>query len=110
MFGVRGEAFSTWSYSLVKLNARIIEAQGKPFPAWRLHDLRRTMRSDLGRLGIPPHVAELAINHVKGGVEGIYDRHKYRPRSAARWRCGPIMWRPSSRVDRLTFACCILLR
>ena len=23
------------------------------------------------------HIAELAINHVKGGVEAIYDRHRY---------------------------------
>ena len=24
-----------------------------------------------------PHVAEMAINHVRGGVEAIYDRHRY---------------------------------
>ena len=35
------------------------------------------MRTGLGKLGVPPHVAELAINHVKGGVEAIYDRHRY---------------------------------
>jgi len=34
-------------------------------------------RSGLGMLGVPPHVAELAINHVKGGVEAIYDRYRY---------------------------------
>jgi hypothetical protein len=61
----------------VKLNARIVEAEGKPLTAWRLHDLRRTMRTNLGKLGVQPHVAELAINHVKGGVEAIYDRHRY---------------------------------
>ena len=62
---------------MVKLHARILEGEGRMLPPWRLHDLRRTMRSGLGRLGIPPHVAELAINHVKGGVEGVYDRHTY---------------------------------
>lgn len=77
VFGLRGKAFSAWSYNSLRLNARIVEAQGKSLVPWRLHDLRRTMRSNLGKLGIPPHVAELAINHVKGGVEGIYDRHKY---------------------------------
>ena len=77
VFGRRGGAFSTWSLSVAKLNTRILEAEGKALPPWRLHDLRRTMRSNLGKLGVPPHVAELAINHVKGGVEGIYDRHKY---------------------------------
>jgi integrase len=79
VFGTRGGAFSAWSYSTVKLNARIIEAECRPLAPWRLHDLRRTMRTGLGRVGVQPHIAELAINHVKGGVEGIYDRHKYQP-------------------------------
>jgi integrase len=77
VFGVRGGAFSAWSYSTVKLNARIVEAEGKPLTPWRLHDLRRTMRTNLGKLGVPPHIAELVINHAKGGVEAIYDRHRY---------------------------------
>jgi integrase len=77
VFGVRGGAFSAWSYSTVKLNARIVEAEGKSVAGWTLHDLRRTMRTNLGKLGVQPHIAELAINHVKGGVEGIYDRHRY---------------------------------
>jgi integrase len=77
VFGHRRNGFATWSFSVVKLNARIVEAEGKPLAPWRLHDLRRTMRSNLGRLGIRPDVAEMCINHVKGGVEAIYDRHRY---------------------------------
>ena len=88
VFGIRGGAFSAWSYSTVKLNARIVEAEGKPLASWRLHDLRRTMRTNLGKLGVRPDIAELAINHVKGGVEAIYDRHRYQREIAAalaRW-------------------------
>ena len=59
------------------LHTRITTAEGKPLPRWTLHDLRRTFRTDLGRLGVPPHVAELCINHVKGGVQAIYDKHRY---------------------------------
>jgi len=44
---------------------------------WTPHDLRRTMRTGLGRLGVPPHIAELAINHVKQGMIAVYDRYKY---------------------------------
>ena len=29
------------------------------------------------RLGIPPHIAELAINHVKKGVLKDYDHYSY---------------------------------
>jgi hypothetical protein len=35
------------------------------------------MRTNLGKLGIPPHIAELAINHAKGGIQAIYDKHRY---------------------------------
>jgi hypothetical protein len=41
------------------------------------------MRSNLGKLGVRPDIAELAINHVKGGVEGIYDRYRYQCEIAA---------------------------
>ena len=58
-------------------------AAGKPIAAWRLHDLRRTMRTNLGKLGVRPDVAELAINHVKGGIQAIYDRYRYQREIAA---------------------------
>jgi integrase len=47
---------------------------------WTLHDLRRSFASGLQRLGIPPHIVELALNHRSGtfsGVAGIYQRHRY---------------------------------
>jgi integrase len=44
---------------------------------WRLHDLRRTARSLMARAGVLPHVAERVLGHAIGGVEGIYDRHRY---------------------------------
>jgi integrase len=77
VFGHRGGSFAGWGYTTMALNSRITAAEGKALPDWRLHDLRRTYRTGLGKLGVPPHIAELCINHVKGGVEAIYDRHRY---------------------------------
>ncbi len=88
VFGIRGGAFSAWSYSTMALNNRIVGAAGKPLPRWTLHDARRTVRTGLGRLGVPPHVAELVLNHVRGGVQAIYDRHRYAAEikdALARW-------------------------
>jgi integrase len=48
--------------------------------SWTLHDLRRSFASGLQRLGIAPHIVELALNHRSGtfsGVAGIYQRHRY---------------------------------
>jgi hypothetical protein len=28
-------------------------------------------------VGVPPHIAELAINHAKGGIQATYDRYSY---------------------------------
>jgi integrase len=74
-----GRPFSGWSAAKLKLDAKIVMTAGKPLAPWTFHDLRRTMRTGLGKLGVAPHVAELCINHVKGGVEAIYDRYRYQP-------------------------------
>jgi integrase len=77
VFGKANASFSGWSVAKLRLDARIAMAEGRPLAAWRLHDLRRTMRTNLGKLGVAPHIAELTINHVKAGVEATYDKHRY---------------------------------
>jgi len=83
-----GGPFNAWSAAKLQLDSRIVLATGQQLPRATLHDLRRTMRSGLGKLGVPPHVAELAINHVRGGVQAIYDRYTYQAevaRALALW-------------------------
>lgn len=48
-------------------------------PAWRIHDLRRTFRSGLARLGIRTEVARKVVNHQIEGMDAIYDRYAYLP-------------------------------
>ena len=45
---------------------------------WRLHDLRRTMRTTLSKLRITPEIAERCIGHVPAGVRAVYDLHDFR--------------------------------
>jgi integrase len=60
------------------LDRRIVKLNGgKPITGWRLHDLRRTMRTNLSALSILPMVAELMIGHRQGGVAAVYDLHRY---------------------------------
>lgn len=44
---------------------------------WSPHDLRRTARTMLAGLGCPEDVAEAILGHVRPGVAGIYNLHKY---------------------------------
>ena len=44
---------------------------------WTIHDLRRTVGTGLGKLGISRfHIARV-LNHADSSVTGIYDRHEY---------------------------------
>jgi integrase len=45
---------------------------------WVVHDLRRTLRTGLGRLKVPGELAERCIGHLVGSrVERVYDRADY---------------------------------
>jgi integrase len=72
VFGRSGQGFQRWGACTTALRKRLGE-----MPLFTLHDLRRTFRTGLGRLGIPSHIAELAINHTRQGIQAVYDRHTY---------------------------------
>ncbi len=44
---------------------------------YTLHDLRRTVRTGMSRLKIPPHIAERVLGHVQRGIERHYDHWHY---------------------------------
>jgi len=44
---------------------------------WRIHDLRRTMRTHLSALPVQDMVRELVIAHARPGLHKVYDRHSY---------------------------------
>ena len=80
--------FSNLSYAKAELDRRILaarkEAHGadaKPMPAWRLHDLRRSVATGMQRLGVRLEAVEAVLGHVSGsraGIVGIYQRHSLR--------------------------------
>jgi integrase len=45
---------------------------------WRIHDLRRTARSLLGRAGVRPDIAARCLGHIPADVDSrVYDHHAY---------------------------------
>lgn len=42
-----------------------------------VHDLRRTARTHLAALGVPPYIAEMCLNHKPKGIEAVYNVHDY---------------------------------
>jgi integrase len=58
-----------------KAKAHLDEASG--VMNWTLHDIRRTARTLMVRIGIRPDIAERVLGHAIPGVAGVYDRHDY---------------------------------
>jgi integrase len=77
LFGARADAgFTSWPWCKQELDRRLGDAV-KP---WRVHDVRRTVATRMGDLGVEPHVIEATLNHFSGhrrGVAGVYNRSSY---------------------------------
>jgi integrase len=94
VFGKGAGPYSGWSRSKARLDDRIARARaerrlgrtlekgeepagGDRLAHWVLHDARRTMRTNLGRLRVPRDIRELAIGHTVQGIEAVYDLWTY---------------------------------
>jgi len=58
-----------------KAKVRIDKLSG--VAGWKIHDLRRTMRTHLSALPVQDMVRELVIAHAKPGLHKVYDLHSY---------------------------------
>jgi integrase len=81
-------AIKSYSKAKAELDDAITKGcpEADPLPAWRVHDLRRTLATGLQRLGVRFEVTEAVLNHVSGarsGVAGIYQRHDWKDEKRA---------------------------
>lgn len=63
-----------------KLDKKILEHRQEPLPDWTVHDLRRTVATNLAQRNVPPHVLSSLLNHSPGKLQGItsvYNRYRY---------------------------------
>ena len=71
VFGVGKGGFGAWTKAKLNLQAKS-KTEG-----WTPHDIRRTVRTGLGKLGVEPHVAEACLNHLPSRLIRTYDRNTY---------------------------------
>lgn len=74
LFGYSSRGYQSWGEPKQALDQRC------QIPAWTHHDLRRTMATRLGDIGVQPHIIETILNHTSGhrrGVAGTYNRSAY---------------------------------
>lgn len=58
------------------LNLALSRVSGE-LAKFTVHDLRRTARTHLARLGVNEAIAERCLNHKPRGIKGVYDRWEY---------------------------------
>lgn len=83
VFGPTGEKCG---FGFSKAKDRLDAKADKITAPWRLHDLRRTFRTGLGKLGVVEEIAERCLNHPPAGLKATYDQHKYEAEMAEAWR------------------------
>jgi integrase len=71
LFGVRGNGFAEWSRAKHRLDQRL------GVPAWKVHDIRRSVATHMGDLGFAPHVIEGVLGHHRQNVATTYNRSRY---------------------------------
>jgi len=81
----KGDALSPMAVAraLARIADRVVEAGGIKL---RPHDLRRTTRTMMARLGIAPHVGERCLSHLDASILArVYDGHDHRPEMIEAW-------------------------
>ncbi len=72
--------FSKMKAALDEHFAAAARGVGSEAPApWRLHDLRRTCATELGRLGIARFTIARVLNHADRSITAVYDKYSYLP-------------------------------
>ncbi|WP_321326978.1 integrase arm-type DNA-binding domain-containing protein [uncultured Parasphingorhabdus sp.] len=64
-----------------QLHAKIAELGEKeglpPLDEWQVRDIRRSVKTEMSRLGVPHLHSEQVLGHVLPGIESVYDVHDY---------------------------------
>lgn len=74
---------SVWYKARDRVLARMSKLAGKPIEKFTPHDFRRTARSNTKRLKVDFETAEAMLNHLKTGLERIYDGYELEDEKAA---------------------------
>lgn len=80
---------SGFSNAKEAIDASIAKARGDgadPIEDWVMHDLRRTLATNLQKLGVRLEVTEAVLNHSSGSrgvIVGVYQRHDWAPEKRA---------------------------
>jgi integrase len=78
VFGRGANGYQAWSKGKERLDGRLGFNHD-----WDLHDLRRTVQTRLGALGVNRDLINRTLNHAMGPIDAAYDHHHYLPEKAA---------------------------
>jgi len=72
---------SGFSKAKLQLDAKIAEMGERdglpPLEPWTVHDIRRSVKTGMSKLGVPHLHSEQVLGHVLPGIGGVYDVYDY---------------------------------
>jgi len=94
LFGYGRNGFSGWSHAKDRLDDRITRANAErrlgrsldeneepaeedALAPWQLRDLRRTVETRLGSVGVPQEIINRILNHAQAPITATYNRYEY---------------------------------
>lgn len=84
---------------------RYLAAGGPPLVPWRLHDLRRTVATEMGRLGVSVEIIGRVLNHAPQGVTrehyALFDYAPEKRSALDRWAAELMRAVDGSSVDKV---------
>ena len=77
-----------WRFQWIQPAKAALDTKAAVAEHWVLHDLRRTVRTRVGSLGVQPHIGEAILNHLPPQLMRTYERNAYETEKRAaleRW-------------------------
>jgi integrase len=74
---------SGFSKAKEQLDGKVTTIATVPVAPFVVHDLRRTMATQMERLGVEPHIIEACLGHALKGIERVYRHFTYYDQKAA---------------------------
>src|SRR5262249_26300302 len=60
-----------------RLDAAMAVELGHEVTPFTIHDVRRSVRTNLPRLRVPTEISEMILGHGKRGIRAVYDMYAY---------------------------------
>jgi hypothetical protein len=86
LFSINGKTPVNGGFTRAKIRIdALMQTEIPALPRWTFHDIRRSVATNLQKLGVRLEVTEAILGHTgsRAGIVGVYQKHHYSPEKRA---------------------------